>query len=340
MLISVIVPVFNSERFLPRCIESIITQSYRDIELLLVDDGSADRSGAICDEYAMTDSRIRVFHKENGGVSSARNLGLAQARGEYIHFVDSDDIVLAGAYQYSAERCFCHFPDFVIFNHLCDADQNQCAISGEELFCNSIHEYVKTKYVRVLVWQKFFKRDYLIKSGTRFDENLIYSEDTDFLWSLLRQDGSLVHSTSILYSYSIVNDGAVRSRDICHIKKTIDSMISVNLHLKKYFTDFSDSNPVKSNFIHKYQVLFNRILCTPYSYKELNTIFAQCSEIGTSHLINRGEIKVYDFLYHHPLFFFLFQNIIRKIYFYRHYIAPDNGDFIDGMITNERQNRS
>ena len=92
-LISVVVPVYNVEDVLHFCIDSILNQTYSDFELLLVDDGSTDKSGDICDQYARKDTRIRVFHKENGGVSSARNLGIDNANGEYICFIDSDDYV-------------------------------------------------------------------------------------------------------------------------------------------------------------------------------------------------------------------------------------------------------
>lgn len=90
-MLSIIVPVYNAERFLRRCVDSVLAQTHTDFELLLIDDGSTDGSPAICDEYAALDSRIRVFHKPNGGVSSARNLGLDHARGEWICFIDSDD---------------------------------------------------------------------------------------------------------------------------------------------------------------------------------------------------------------------------------------------------------
>ena len=89
--ISIIVPIYNIEKFLPCCIESVLAQTFTEWELILVDDGSKDSSGVICDEYAAQDARIRVFHKENGGVSSARNLGLDNVRGEWITFVDADD---------------------------------------------------------------------------------------------------------------------------------------------------------------------------------------------------------------------------------------------------------
>ncbi|MGN0978396.1 MAG: glycosyltransferase family 2 protein [Faecousia sp.] len=97
-LLSVIVPVYNVETYLPRCVDSILQQSYENLEVLLVDDGSRDASGRICDEYAAGDPRIKVIHKENGGLSSARNAGLDAAAGEYLTFVDSDDWIEPDAY--------------------------------------------------------------------------------------------------------------------------------------------------------------------------------------------------------------------------------------------------
>lgn len=97
--ISVIVPVYRVERFLPRCVESILSQTYRNLELILVDDGSPDGSGAICDGFAERDSRVKVIHKENGGLSHARNAGIQAARGEYLAFVDGDDWIEPDTYE-------------------------------------------------------------------------------------------------------------------------------------------------------------------------------------------------------------------------------------------------
>ncbi len=97
--ISIIIPVYNVEPYLARCLNSVLSQSFTDFEILLIDDGSTDASGKICDEYASRDERIRVFHKENGGVSSARNVGLKEAKGEWIYFVDADDEVLPDGLQ-------------------------------------------------------------------------------------------------------------------------------------------------------------------------------------------------------------------------------------------------
>ena len=93
-LISIIIPVYNVERYLPECLDSLLAQTYQNFELLCVNDGSSDSSQSILEQYARKDSRVRVFCKKNGGVSSARNFGLEQAKGEYIGFVDSDDFVL------------------------------------------------------------------------------------------------------------------------------------------------------------------------------------------------------------------------------------------------------
>ncbi len=103
-MISIIVPVYKDEPYLRQCVDSILNQTYRDIEVLLIDDGSPDRCGEICDEFAKKDQRIRVFHTENKGLSAARNLGLREAKGEYIGFVDSDDWIEPDMYEVLLKR--------------------------------------------------------------------------------------------------------------------------------------------------------------------------------------------------------------------------------------------
>lgn len=98
-MISVVVPVYKVEKYLERCINSVLSQSYKDLEVILVDDGSPDKCGKICDEYAKKDDRVKVIHKENGGQSSARNIGIQEAKGQYISFIDSDDYLEKNAYE-------------------------------------------------------------------------------------------------------------------------------------------------------------------------------------------------------------------------------------------------
>ena len=99
-LISVIVPVFNVEQFVEQCVDSIIHQTYKNIEIILVDDGSTDKSGFICDQCAEKDSRIHIIHKKNGGLSDARNVGLSKATGTYYSFIDSDDYIAPNTFEY------------------------------------------------------------------------------------------------------------------------------------------------------------------------------------------------------------------------------------------------
>ena len=103
-LISIVIPVYKAEQYLDQCISSVVNQSYRNLEIILVDDGSPDQCGKLCDEWAEKDKRIRVIHKENGGLSDARNAGLDIASGEYIGFVDSDDFVHPEMYQRLYEK--------------------------------------------------------------------------------------------------------------------------------------------------------------------------------------------------------------------------------------------
>lgn len=139
-LISVIVPVYNTEKYLDQCIQSVLAQTYTNWELLLIDDGSTDSSGAICDKYAAEDNRIRVFHKENGGVSSARNLGLDNAQGEWISFVDADDILYIDAIS-------------TLYQHSCTADIITAAIeqTGQAWTHKYVGKLLKHNYIEGLL---------------------------------------------------------------------------------------------------------------------------------------------------------------------------------------------
>lgn len=115
-MLSVIVPVYNVEKYLARCIDSILKQSYSDLEIILVDDGSTDNSGKICDQYREIDDRIVVIHKQNGGLSDARNVGMKKANGQYLAFVDSDDFIHPRMYEILMNLLLDYKADMVISN--------------------------------------------------------------------------------------------------------------------------------------------------------------------------------------------------------------------------------
>ena len=171
-LISVIVPVYNAEKYLHRCIESILAQSFADFELLLIDDGSKDNSGEICDGYAANDSRVRVFHKENGGVNAARKLGVETARSEWITFVDSDDYLLVNALQYLLEGSDC--AEIVIGAY--ELNDNIISINGDEcLDAIAYQHFVFSQSWHP--WGKLYKRKLFAEDIFNIPPCIVHGED-------------------------------------------------------------------------------------------------------------------------------------------------------------------
>lgn len=221
-LISVIVPIYNSENYLHRCIDSILIQSYTNFELLLIDDGSKDNSGCICEEYALKDSRVRVFHKENGGVSSARNLGLDNVNGEWVTFVDSDDWISEDYFSFFCNSCL---SDLVV----CDYKTNNRSCSV--IRCDQINtvEGVKehlNKYLSDVIyrcpWGKFFRNIIIKQNKLRFDERLTFAEDSLFVinYLLYVKSISFYHEGKYFYTenldiskYNANNSSLVYFRD-------------------------------------------------------------------------------------------------------------------------------
>ncbi len=210
LLISIIVPVYNAEKYLSACIESILQQTYHDFELLLIDDGSNDRSASICDEYALRDSRVKVFHKSNGGVSSARNHGIQEARGEWITFIDSDDFVDSGFLK--------NFYDYVTDEdvYICNA----CKFLDEKqgLFYKLQSGSIDTtsflrKYGLLILdtpWAKFFKKSILTTNNLKFDERFQLGEDTLFNMHYIRYCDKVCINEKPYYYYRMSENNLSR----------------------------------------------------------------------------------------------------------------------------------
>ncbi len=208
--VSVIVPVYNVENYVRQCIESILAQTFTDWELLLVDDGTPDNSGCICDEYAQQDGRIRVFHKKNGGVSSARNLGLENAKGKWITFVDSDDFI-GPRYleQLNTSTIISPEIDFVQCG-LQNYENGKVSINQRyEIFKSDDSAVVFNKF-RGLTFSKWFKRDIIIKNNIRFDERMRVAEDYAFTVDYIRHIERYAFSDCIDYFYRIHQQSATR----------------------------------------------------------------------------------------------------------------------------------
>ena len=183
MKFSVIVPVYNAAPTLRRCVESVLGQTFADFELILVDDGSRDESGRICDEYASADGRVRVIHKPNGGVSSARNAGIEAARGEYLVFVDSDDYVEADYLeQFSSLEADCGICGYRRFDDKGKGEWDSPAsgsYSKREEMMRFVDSHFPHCYMRT-PWSKAIRREVITGNGIRFDENTGLGEDALF----------------------------------------------------------------------------------------------------------------------------------------------------------------
>lgn len=205
-LISIIVPVYNSEQTLNRCIDSILGQTYRNFELLLINDGSKDHSGEICDEYAGQDSRVKVFHKENGGVSSARNVGLDNAMGEWITFVDSDDYIQQRLLE---SMIFYESSDLVIGNSiwLNDKDEKlyECNIPKGVFRKNEIlPQYLYSAAFNV-PWGKLFKSNVIATHNIRYNSSMRVAEDLHFVYQYLLHIDCIQTVTGLLHNSNLVH---------------------------------------------------------------------------------------------------------------------------------------
>ena len=177
-MISVIVPVYNVEKYIRQCLDSIVGQTYQDLEIILVDDGSPDSSGAICDEYAEKDSRIKVIHKQNEGQSIARNVGMQTATGDFIGFVDSDDSIDLEMF----EKLFSAIDgvDIAICGHNVVYDAKiETNSKGKEKTLNESELWQEVfGNLNNAVWNKLFRRELL--TNIQFDSNFAHGEDLIF----------------------------------------------------------------------------------------------------------------------------------------------------------------
>lgn len=201
-LISVIMPVYNAERYLSQSIDSVLNQTYQNWELILIDDGSSDSSGSLCDEYQKSDKRIKVIHKNNGGVSSARNRGINEAKGDLLTFIDSDDIILT-TYLEELEKksevdlTICGFS--IMNGESFIPELKDFMLSKNPL---SLNEIINNPYYCDTPWCKLFKVTIIKENNIRFDEKIKLAEDTLFCYDYLLHCRSVAIIPRSLYIYT------------------------------------------------------------------------------------------------------------------------------------------
>lgn len=242
-LISVILPIYNVELYLKECIESVIHQTYRNLEIILVDDGSTDNSSEICDSYLKVDDRIKVIHKKNGGLSDARNVGIDASNGEYIALIDSDDLVhcqfIEDLYHVCAESNLlvsaCRYVDFTDSKDITNSTNNSKSVLTGRNYIKSIYEGSNVKYGFV-AWNKLYHRSLFNK--IKYPVGRIY-EDTFTTYKLLLEAENVGLIDSELYYYRIRSESIMTQR--LSFKKVKDG-VDADASVVKYFFDHYDKD--------------------------------------------------------------------------------------------------
>lgn len=285
-LLSIIVPVYNQERYLDVCIESIAKQDYHNMEIILVDDGSTDNSPYICDKWLEKDSRIRVVHTSSRGLSAARNTGLDISTGVFVTFVDSDDYISEGTYsnvmleisddidiiQYPYQS-FPHGDDYMTLSSLKFMDKGSI---GKGIFRNQII---------MALWNKIFKKE--IIKGHRFKET--YFEDTPFMISLF-ESGATIKTTSVgCYMYRR-HEASITGSSLT-LQKKIDKSASIFARisfLEKYCINLDRFEKVEFKYFMLISAFRPLVSCRPFVKEESYLRLCNC--------YNANNISIYDIL--------------------------------------------
>lgn len=311
--ISIIVPVYNVEKYLHKCIDSILNQTFSNFELLLIDDGSLDNSGKICDEYANIDKRIKVYHKKNEGVSTARNLGLKIASGEWVSFIDSDDWIEPN---YCSELIsHTNNSDLVYFtatHHYTNdfksvAIPKQCICQNREdieelilLFKKNTLNYDFFGYT----WNKIFKKNIIAKYNVHFTENLSIREDEIFTANYCRHIKTLSVVPTTLYNYRVLDTGLTAKH------KNSDEIILLAEKLKEeipYIQSHNLAQYEKKRIIAFYYMAINETNSLTKVYQILTKIYYD--RIAFS--LNSTKLKRY---FNNPILM-LIHYLVKRVFF-------------------------
>lgn len=259
-LISVIVPVYNVDKYLDGCIESIVNQTYKNLEIILVDDGSTDNSPKLCDAWEKKDKRVKVIHKKNGGVSSARNVGIEHASGEYISFVDSDDflnkdmfkIMINKIKKTNTDLCYCDIYRIELDGSISVTNFNsKFYLTSEEM----MKLMFKNRCANFAVWNKLFKTSYVKKIS--FEESIYVKEDALFVFQYLDLISSVSYINIPLYNYVQQELSVLHSNSLSKYVTSLDAMMKIIEILKKKKID--EYIHEECNFIGNYFKIRKRL---------------------------------------------------------------------------------
>lgn len=313
-IISIIVPVYNIENYISKCLDSLLIQTIKEIEIIVVDDGSTDSSGEICNEYSLKDNRVVVIHKKNGGLSSARNTGLEIAKGEYVGFVDGDDWIAEDMFEFLHNISITHDADisicghFIVDGELVDPIRNDGDIKVLN-HAEALSAILLDDEINSFAWDKLYKRELFIDLsypvGRRF-------EDIAFTYLIFNRAKKVVQANVSKYFY------VRRNGSICIQTNPLNQLhIFYGFHERYLFalnkSEVHATLPVllKKSLDHGFNAIYNLLLLKDYPNKELyisefNERFALYKDVklrdkGLSHVVKMNLIlrmpSLYSFLY-------------------------------------------
>lgn len=261
-LVSIIVPVYNAEKNLDRCIESILNQTYRHFELILLDDGSTDASGQICDTYRERDERIQAIHKENTGVSDTRNQGIALARGEYLQFLDSDDWITpdaTGLFVRTATESGCDMVIADFYRVIGERVSQKGAIEEDGLmdrvtFAANMMQNPSDFYYGVL-WNKFYKRSVVEAYGLQMDTDVSWCEDFMFNLEYIRHIQT-IYAMKVPVYYYVKTKGSLVSQGMS-VKKTYQMKRNVFSYYNAFYKDVFGEEDYEKRRLQVYRFLID-----------------------------------------------------------------------------------
>ena len=312
-LISVIVPVYNVEKYLEQCIESIINQTYKNLEIILIDDGSTDNSGKICEKYAKRDQRIKVVHQKNSGVSSARNTGIDFSTGKFINFIDSDDYIEKDMIEYLYNMIQTERADISMCSAY-DVYDDKTIFSAKKniyLTLNSHDAYyymLQPKYFGIGICNKLISKELLKKD--RFPIGRKNGEELELLQRLIYRAKKLVYSSEPKYYYRQRNNSATHSAVLS--EGLIESMKSLCNFAGKKFPDLYEL--MYTNYVLSCFQVYNSYTRNNIKNKSFNRVYQELQKskgkVTYKYLTNSKKVQLLLF-YHCNKFWNLIVKIIK-----------------------------
>ena len=317
-LVSVIVPVYKAEAYLHKCVDSLLAQTMTDFEVLLIDDGSPDRSGAICDEYATKDSRIRVFHKENGGVASARQVGIENVRGEYTIHADPDDWVepimleelYAKAKEDDADMVICDYYEERVDSQKYIKQNLADDLSSKTLLCLLLAHKLHGS-----LCNKLIKTDKIKEYKLFFFKEIILWEDLFFCCNLLLYPIKSVYLPQAYYHYNLfVNENSIVRN---HTKRAVMSVI--------FFCDYFDKLSKEYDDFYKKSLYVSKASAKSFSYnshlktpREVRNLYSEINNWYCQNSVNNSVTIGVKLSIHSPFLgsiYFVILKIYKKLIF-------------------------